>query len=142
MAYVPPTADQAIAVASLMFAGIPAIEACGIVAPEIDPVVLPDVARRWEKDPAVRTAVVTLKGTWLSLSTEERAKVGVEKTYNAMAYFLFCHNYGELETAKRSKADACLKALEAKLAGMAGKGDLLTQFWAEAVAKSKPERVQ
>jgi hypothetical protein len=129
MAYQPPTAEQAQVFAELMAAGVPSSDAIRVANPELDPVVVVECARRWEKDAAVRAAQVTLNGNdWRGLSDQQRIELALRKHYNEMAYFLATHHYGEIETAKQAKADKCRDALEKKLAGTSGKADAVSQF--------------
>ena len=68
---------------------------------------------------------------WQDMTVHEQIEAAVEKNYREMATYLYRNNYNELEGPHRSKADICRQALEAKIAGMAGKLDALSQFWAD-----------
>lgn len=134
MAYTP-TVEQAKAFAEFILAGVPAEDAIAYADPELAIEVRAECATRWKRHPSVLSAqIVLMGGQWTRLSEDERMRQALRKHYNEMAYFLATHNYGELETAKASKADKCREALETKLAGMAGKKDALTQFWADAMS--------
>lgn len=129
--YVPPTAEEAMNLATLLDAGVPMVDAVRIVAPQLDPTVVADTAIRWEKDRAVRTAQVRLMPEgkdWRALTEQERIEYALRKHFNQMAYFLAAHNYGDLESGKRAKADACREALLKRLASLKGTGDPLEDF--------------
>ncbi len=122
----------------MLATGVPAVDAVRYFLPED---VLGDVARelaeRWVRSAAVRDAQVELNGgEWSELSPQERIEKALEKHYNEMAYYLFTTNYGELDGARKTKADACRVALEAKLAGLKGQMDALTRFYLDMVEKS------
>jgi hypothetical protein len=74
------------------------------------------------------------------MSAEERIRFAIDKHYNEMAYFLYSHNYGELSGPDKAKADTCRQALEAKLAGTAGKFTPLDEFWNDMRAKLAAQR--
>ena len=69
--------------------------------------------------------------SWQEMSLEERIHFSIDKHYSEMAYFLYSHNYSQLVGTDRQKADICRQALEAKIAGTAGKMGPLEQFWAD-----------
>jgi hypothetical protein len=52
-----------------------------------------------------------------------------------MAFYLYSHNYCDLSGNEKLKADTCRQALEVKTAGMAGKLDALSQFYADILSK-------
>ena len=135
-----PTREEALKFATLMHAGIPSEEAIWFFfldlshSPE-------DLAKlrvehdRWLRSKAVKDAIREVRGwDWEHLTLDEMVKFAVDKTYREMAYFLHSRNYASLAAADRQKADTCRQALEAKLAGTAGKTTDLAQF-TEAVLK-------
>jgi hypothetical protein len=65
------------------------------------------------------------------MTLEEKIKTATDNHYAQLAYFLFSHNYSDLGTTDKAKADTARQALEAKLAGTAGKGDALSQFFSD-----------
>ena len=85
----------------------------------------------WLRDPQVAAWIKTFQGgkDWVDLSSKERRELGLELQYDQMAYYLYSNPYTELQGADRAKADMCRQALEAKLAGNAGKVNELSQFW-------------
>lgn len=131
-----PSKEQAEQFALMLHAGLPAGDAILYFMPEgSDLGACIDAARRWEKHRLVLAALDALNGgEWVGKSPQERIELSLEKVYNEMAYFLFSHNYGDLQGDKQRKADTCRLALEAKLAGMAGKMDALYQFWSDMKA--------
>lgn len=86
--------------------------------------------KKWLHSRELNRAVKALQGKgWEQMSVEERMRYAVDKHYSEMAYFLYRHNYAELSGPDKQKADTCRAAIEARLAGMAGKVDTLTQFF-------------
>jgi hypothetical protein len=78
---------------------------------------------------------------WQEMSLQERIQYAIDKHYAEMAYFLYSRNYADLQGAEKAKADTCRMTLEAKLAGMAGKLDALSQFYADlASGKIKTQK--
>lgn len=121
----------------MLSSGAPAREAIRYFLPEDSPEVLTgaqveQLAARWLATPAVQTAHAALLGKdWTLLSTEEKMRVSIDKHYVEMAYFLYSRNYVELSGPDKLKADTCRTALEAKLAGTAGKLTAVEQFWSD-----------
>lgn len=126
-----PTKEQAAQFALMLSAGMPSTDAIRYFF-ETDNN-LEAMADRWVKSQEVAVAVRHQQNDrgWQELSLEERINLSVDKNYNEMAYFLYSHNYSELDGSLRQKADICRQALEARLAGTAGKMDALTRFWAD-----------
>jgi hypothetical protein len=62
------------------------------------------------------------------MTTEERMRYAIDIHYSQLATYLVSHNYADLAPADKQKADSARQAIEAKLAGMAGKGDALSRF--------------
>lgn len=96
-------------------------------------------AKEWPGQREVLEALRLLTGgvPWQQLSPEERLKIALDKHYAEMAYFLWSHNYADLTGGEKGKADDCRRALEAKLAGTAGKGNFLEVFYEEYMKKQK-----
>tara|TARA_R110002020_G_scaffold391113_2_gene601510 strand:- start:804 stop:1202 length:399 start_codon:yes stop_codon:yes gene_type:complete len=88
-------------------------------------------AERWPVQDEVVAAVRRLNGdaVWHELTDSTRLDVSLKKHYNEMAYFLWSTNYVELEGSAKVKADTCRAAIEAKVAGMAGKESPLAAFY-------------
>lgn len=132
-----PNKETAYQFAVMLASGAPAREAIRYFLPEDSPEVLTggqidQIASRWLADRLVIQAVTSLQGKdWTDLSTEEKMRLSLDKTYVEMAYFLYSRNYVELTGPERAKADTCRQALESKLAGTAGKLSAVEQFWAD-----------
>lgn len=131
-----PTAEQAEQFALMLQAGLPAAEALLYFLPEeqreqADPGQVALWAKKWANSKAVAKAMVGLQqGEWSALDPKRRIELALEKHYNEMAYFLYTHNYVDLNAAlDRAKADTCRVALEAKLAGLSGSTNALAAFW-------------
>jgi hypothetical protein len=63
------------------------------------------------------------------MSLEDRMRTALDQHYNSLAYFLYSHNYTEANSSDKPKIDTARQAIEAKLAGQAGKLDALSQFF-------------
>lgn len=102
---------------------------------EENPTNLRAILNKWLKTPIVQEAILALEGkAWQERTLEEKIKFSIDKHYSELAYYLYSHNYAELEGAARAKADVCRQTLETKLAGMAGKMDALSSFWADVAS--------
>lgn len=127
----PPTREQADHFALMLASGMPSIEVIAYFAPpDATQSEVENLHARWIKSKEIGQAILRLQGkAWQDLSLEERIKLAIDRHYSEMAYFLYSRNYGTLVGAEKQKADTCRQALEAKLAGMAGKMDALSRFW-------------
>jgi phosphoglucomutase len=97
---------------------------------EQDPAELAKLVHKWQRSRAVQKATLKLQGkAWQDLTDDEKAKTALSHHYNQLAYLLYSHHYAEVGQADKTKLDTARTALEAKLAGTAGKGDPLTQFF-------------
>lgn len=130
-----PTKEQAYQFAVMLASGAPAREAMRYFLPDDPSEVLTGAqvereAAKWLADKEVQRVVVQLQGKdWTDLTTEEKMRLSLDKTYVEMAYFLYSRNYVELSGHEKAKADTCRTALESKLAGTAGKLSAMEQFW-------------
>lgn len=126
-----PSKDEALQLALMINAGMPTLEAMRYFYPEDDPERVKFEHDRWMRSSHVKAAVkhVQYGKNWQEMSLDERIKFAVDKHYSELAYFLYTHNYATLSGAERQKADICRAALEAKLAGTAGKMDALTSWF-------------
>lgn len=126
-----PTKDEALQLALMLNAGMPSSDAIRyFFSPDEDPQRLQFEHERWLRSEAVQKALLQVMGkAWQDMSLDERVKFAVDKHYAEMAYFLYAHNYGELVGTEKQKADTCRQALEAKLAGSAGKMNALSQWF-------------
>ena len=133
----PEEADQ---FALLLLAGMPAliVVKC-FFPPSTSEGLLKAAAQEMPKQPTVQAALVRLTGgtPWQRLRPEERLELALKKHYAEMAYFLWTQNYQEAQGADKAKADTCRAALEAKLAGTAGKGNALERLYEELVQKQR-----
>ncbi|MDP2725952.1 MAG: hypothetical protein Q8P59_00270, partial [Dehalococcoidia bacterium] len=123
--------------ALMLSAGAPGREAILYFLPEEDlsTALVEATLQSWMRSKLVSAAIIASQGKdWQEMTGEEKIKFGIEKHYTEMAYFLYSRNYVELTGAEKTKADTCRQSLEAKLAGMAGKMDALTRFWADVTS--------
>jgi hypothetical protein len=127
-----PTKEQALQLALMLQSGMPSEDAVTYFVTDatISPADIVAMHDRWMRSDTLKSAVLELQGKpWQDLGLEERIKLAIDKHYSEMAYFLYSRNYATLGGQEKAKADTCRTALEAKLAGMAGKMDALSRFW-------------
>lgn len=133
-----PNSDQARQFAVMLSVGAPPSEAIRYFLPEeemVSPTYLAVQAELWLRSKAVQEAVRSIQGKdWTEMTAHERISLAIDKHYTEMAYFLYSRNYVDLGGADKAKADTCRAALEAKLAGTAGKLSAVEQFWSDVVA--------
>lgn len=123
-----PNKEQAEQFALMLQAGMTAGEAIRYFFPEEAQALAQ--AERWSKSAEVARAIVKFQGkSWQAMAADERIQTAMDLHYNQLAWFLYSRNYAELSGPERQKADICRQALEAKLAGTAGKLDPLSRFW-------------
>lgn len=126
----PPTKIEALQFALMLASGMPQIDVIAYFFPDLTPTDLKVELDRWTQAPTVRTAILAQMGkAWQDMSLEERIQFAIDKHYSEMAYFLYSHNYSQLVGNDRQKADICRSALEAKIAGTAGKLGPIESFW-------------
>ena len=91
----------------------------------------------WPQQPEVQAAIQALAGgePWHRLSDETRGELALKKHYSELAYILWTTNYAEAEGPARTKADTCRTAIEAKVAGMAGRESPLAQFYHDLLVR-------
>ena len=69
------------------------------------------------------------------LTDEGRLDLALTKHYNELAYVLWTTNYADVTGAAKTKADTCRQAIEAKVAGMAGKESPLARFYHDLLTR-------
>jgi hypothetical protein len=125
-----PDKEQAFAFATMIQAGLPASEAILYFYDSDDPGFLSLAAHKWARCRAVREATLSLMGkAWHKMSTKERMEYALDQHYSQLATLLFSINYQEATPNDKQKMDSARTALEAKVAGTAGKVDTLTAFF-------------
>jgi hypothetical protein len=126
-----PTKDQALQFMVMVNAGLPASHAIMYFLPEdTERGEVAQVLAKWMRSKAVQDAQVALQGkSWQEMTLDERIHRAVDNHYSQLAYLLFSTNYVEVGATDKSKLDTARQALEAKLAGVAGKTDALSQFF-------------
>lgn len=131
-----PTRDDADKFVLILSTGMPSWQAIQYFAEEgTTKDQLQDLHNRWIRSKAVADAIKRSQGkSWEEMTLHERMTKAIDKQYTEMAYFLCANNYNDLTGADRAKADTCRAALEAKVAGLAGKMDALSRFFDDVVA--------
>lgn len=128
-----PSEDQAMAFATMLLSGLPAQDAIlYFIDVELSPLELAQMLSRWRTHYLVKRSMTTLMGKpWQKLSDEERHVLALRNHYNQLAYVLWNSHYADAQGNDKQKLDTARQALEAKVAGTAGKNDPLTQFFAD-----------
>lgn len=130
-----PTEQQAGEFALMLLAGLPARDAIDYFVSVEDPMELAGVLKAWMKSSTVRAAIRRLEGKpWQHLSVEERMQSALNTHYSQLATLLRTSNYIEAGPGEKTKMDSARQALEAKIAGQAGRGDALSQFFSDITA--------
>ena len=115
--------------ALMLMAGLPAKEAIGYFVDSDDPAVVASTLKTWMRSRLLRAAMLALEGKpWHRLSDDERWRNALSQHYNQLATLLRGNHYADADGGLKAKMDAARVALEAKLAGQAGRGDALSQF--------------
>lgn len=119
----------------MLQAGLPASEAILYFIDTQDPSELAMVLRNWTRSSAVKRAMARLiKKPWQEMTLGERMETALEQHYNSLAYLLFSTNYSEAGSTEKQKLDTARSAIEAKLAGTAGKMSEMDRFLADVAA--------
>lgn len=128
-----PDYQQAEQFCLMLQAGLPGSEAIRYFFPEIDdPAEFGRILKVWKHSKPVGQAWDRLQGKkWTSMSLDERIRTGLERTRAAMAYYLYSVNYAEANPSEKNKLDTARAALEAYVAGNAGKSTPLEDFLAD-----------
>jgi hypothetical protein len=125
-----PTEEQASQFAVMVHAGLPPSEAVQYFVTTEDPKELNELTRKWQRSRLVGRALSALMGkAWQAMSLEERCRYALDQHYSQLAYILYSNHYAEAALPDKNKLDTARTAIEAKLAGTAGKGDALSQFF-------------
>ena len=127
--------------AALVLAGVPAIEVAGyFMPPDAAEEQVQFAARQWARQREVAAYVEAMSGgPWAEMTPEARFNAGLDKLYAEMAFFLWSHNYAELQGTDKQKADTCRLALESKLAGTAGSGSVLDRVYEDVLRSYKAQ---
>jgi hypothetical protein len=125
-----PTPELALQFAIMVNAGLPPSEAILYFSASEDPRELAEMTRAWQRSREVRRAMASLmQRSWTDMSLQERCQAALDQHYTQLAYLLYSSHYAEAQQADKTKLDTARQAIEAKLAGTAGKGDALSQFF-------------
>lgn len=138
-----PDESAALQFAVMLQAGLPAAEAILYFTDETDPGVLRDLTSKWMRSRAVKKAMATLMSRpWQDMTLDERCRYALDHHYSQLAYILFSSHYGEVGQVDKAKLDTARQAIEAKLAGLAGKTDALSQFFADLNSGKLKDKIQ
>lgn len=125
-----PSDDQALQFAIMLGAGLPAEQAILYFTESDDPATVHLMLQKWTRARNVQTAQKTLLGkSWQEMSLDEKIDTALNQHYAALAFLLFSTNYVSASSTEKGKLDSARTALEAKKAGVAGKGDALSMFF-------------
>ena len=127
-----PDKNNALQFAIMLNAGLPARDAILYFAESDDPSTLAQQLNVWLRSKNVREALSTLQGkSWQQMSLKEKMTAALDQHYAGLAYFLYSNNYSDLGSQDKLKADTARTAIEAKVAGNAGKMSALDEFFAD-----------
>lgn len=127
-----PTEDLARQFVIMLRAGLPAEQAILYFIDVDDPLVIAKTLKLWLGHRFVGKAQRELEGAaWQDKSLEEMIESGLRQQYACLAYLCYSVNYITASPAEKTKLDDARRALEAKVAGTAGKGDALSEFLAD-----------
>lgn len=127
-----PTDEQALQFAIMLQAGMPPSEAILYFVDTQDPAELAMILRNWTKSRAIKLALAKLQTkSWQEMTLMERINLALDQHYNGLAYLLYSQNYMEASQTDKAKLDTARGALEAKLAGTAGKESPLDRFFSD-----------
>lgn len=124
-----PTEEQARQFALMVHAGLPPSEAMQYFIASEDPKELAETTRKWQRSRLVGRAQADLMGKqWQTMTLEEMCRYALDRHYAQLAYLLLSTHYSEVALPEKNKLDTARTAIEARLAGTAGKGDGFAQF--------------
>ena len=132
------TLEEAEAFAQMVLSGAPVAEAVRYFwADTVTDELLEDCIAAWPQQAEVRVASRRLTGgvSWHEMEDPNRLDAALKKHYNELAYFLWTTNYVECNGQSKVKADTCRQAIEAKVAGMAGRESPLAQFYHDLLVR-------
>jgi len=140
------TDEQAFQFVAIIEAGLPPADALLYFVESNDPAELAAILTKWQRSQAVRRAQLKLMGkAWHDMIPDERARFALEHNYNQLATMLYTNHYAEADSTTKQKMDVARTALEAKLAGTAGKLNVMEQFFEDVrtgkVKLNKPAAV-
>jgi hypothetical protein len=143
----PLTGTEAVAFAEMLLSGVPVAEAVPYFWDRsVTEAELLACEGAWPQQTAVRAAMQVMTGgePWHKMDEPVRLEVSLKKHYSELAYFLWTTNYAECDGGAKVKADTCRQALEAKVAGMAGKESPLARFYHDLLTRyeAEPAKVQ
>lgn len=125
-----PSKDQALQFVIMLRAGLPAEQAILYFLETDDPLVVSQTLQRWQRSREVSAAQRQLQGKdWQEMSDEEMMQAALGQHYRNLAFLLHSTNYITANQGEKAKLDSARTALEAKLAGTAGKMNALEQFY-------------
>ena len=125
-----PSEEQAKQFAVMLHAGLPPSEAITYFAESEDPKELADLTRKWQRSRLVgRALALLMTKPWTGMTLEERCRYALDQHYSQLAYLLYSQHYAEVAQSDKTKLDTARAAIESRLAGTAGKGDALSQFF-------------
>jgi hypothetical protein len=121
--------DNALQFAVMLQSGLPPADAILYFTESDDPAEVQAQLSKWMRSRLVKQASASLmKRPWTQMALDERCRFALDQHYSQLAYLLHSEHYGEADAARKTKLDTARTALEAKLAGMAGKTNALEQF--------------
>lgn len=126
-----PSSAQAEQFCLMLNAGMPSLDAIKyfLAEGEWTAGAVQAVHDKWVNSGAVKKAWAVILGkSWQDLDLDARIQFAIDKHYAELAYFLYSHNFSSVAGADLVKANTARGVLETKLAGLAGRGDALSEF--------------
>lgn len=126
-----PDDQQAHAFATMLLSGLTAPDAIGyFLDGDEDPVTISELIRKWRRSRRVQAATRALLGkAFHEMSSDEQMSTALKVHYSQLSALLFSSHYAEASAMDKAKLDSARTAIEAKVAGTAGKGDALARFF-------------
>jgi hypothetical protein len=131
-----PDETQAFQFATMLHAGLPPSSAILYFIESEDPAEIALIVGKWQRSRLVKKASASLMGgNWHEKSTDEMMKYALDAHYRQLSTLLVTTNYIEANQGEKGKLDSARSSLEAKVAGQAGRGDALSQFFEDLRSK-------
>lgn len=126
-----PTKEEGHALATMLLAGLtPADAIAYFLDGSEDPQQVAELIRKWRRSRHTQAAMKALLGkAFHEMTPQEQMDTALRIHYAQLSALLFTNHYAEASAMDKSKLDSARTAIEAKMAGTAGKGDAIQRFF-------------
>lgn len=125
-----PDPDEALQFVIMLSAGLPPEQAILYFIETDQASDAVQTASRWLRSRNVQAAQKKVMGkSWTEMTLDEKVDYALNSHYSQLAYLLYSTNYLSVGSTDKAKLDTARQALEARKAGVAGKGDALSRFF-------------